>query len=53
MRIFDTHFRGAAGAGPKEPGLHLMLGHVYERIALTELAAEQFDEAEFLSTRAP
>jgi hypothetical protein len=43
----------AIAADPEEPGLHLMLGHVYERIGLTELAAEEFDEAEFLSTRTP
>jgi len=43
----------AIGADPDEPSLHLMLGHVYERTGLTELAAEEFDEAEFLSTRTP
>lgn len=36
---------------PDEPGLHLMLGHVHERTGLMELAAEEFDEAQFLSTR--
>jgi hypothetical protein len=43
----------AIGADPDEPSLHLMLGHVYERTGLTALAAEEFDEAEFLSTRTP
>ncbi len=43
----------ALAADPDEPSLHLMLGHVYERTALRELAAEEFDEAEFLSTRVP
>lgn len=41
----------AITADPDEPGLHLMLGHVYERTGLAELAAEEFDEAQFLSTR--
>jgi hypothetical protein len=43
--------QAALAADPEEPSLHLMLGHVYERTALKELAAEEFDEAEFLSTR--
>ena len=43
----------AIAADPDEPSLHLMLGHVYERTALTELAAEEFDEADFLSSRIP
>jgi hypothetical protein len=37
-------------ADPDEPSLHLMLGHVYERTGLKELAAEEFDEAQFLVT---
>ncbi|MBI4573353.1 MAG: hypothetical protein HY713_08750 [candidate division NC10 bacterium] len=41
----------AIAADPDEPALHLMLGHVYERIGLAELAAEEFDEAQFLSSR--
>jgi len=41
----------AIAADPDEPGLHLMLGHVYERTGLAELAAEEFDEAQFLSSR--
>lgn len=43
----------AIAADPDEPGLHLMLGHVYERNALADLAAEEFDEAQFLSTWTP
>jgi len=43
----------AIAADPDEPSLHLMLGHVYERTALADLAAEEFDEADFLSTRTP
>lgn len=45
--------QGAIAADPDEPSLHLMLGHVYERTGLKELAAEEFDEAEFLSSRTP
>jgi len=41
----------AIAADRDEPSLHLMLGHVYEQTALTELAAEEFDEAEFLASR--
>ncbi|MFQ5946439.1 MAG: hypothetical protein ACE5NC_09370 [Anaerolineae bacterium] len=36
-----------------EPALHVLLGHVYERVGLEDLAAEEFDEAKFLSTHAP
>ncbi len=43
----------ALAQDPEEPSLHLMLGHIYERIGLKELAAEEFDEAEFLSSRKP
>jgi tetratricopeptide (TPR) repeat protein len=45
--------QAAIAADPDEPSLHLMLGHVYERTGLKELAAEEFDEAQFLSTRTP
>lgn len=41
----------AITADPDEPGLHVMLGHVFERTGLTDLAAEEFDEAQFLTTR--
>jgi hypothetical protein len=34
---------------PEEPTLHLMLGHVYDRIGLKGLAANEFDEAEALT----
>ena len=40
----------AIAADPDEPSLHLMLGHVYERTGLKALAAEEFDEAQFLVT---
>lgn len=40
-------------ADPDEPTLHLLLGQVYERMGLKDLAATEFDEAQFLSTRAP
>ncbi len=43
----------AIAADPDEPGLHLMLGHVYERTALPEMAAQEFDEAQFLCSRTP
>jgi hypothetical protein len=43
----------ALSQDPEEPNLHLLLGHVYERAGLKELAAEEFDEAEFLSSRNP
>jgi hypothetical protein len=43
----------ALGADPDEPSLHLMLGHVYERTGLPALAGEEFDEAQYLSSRTP
>jgi hypothetical protein len=39
----------AIAASPEEPTLRLLLGHVYERTGLTQLAATEFDEAEALS----
>ena len=48
-----TELEAAITADPDEPGLHVMLGHVFERTGLTELAAEEFDEAQFLTTRTP
>jgi len=45
--------QAAIAADSDEPNLHLMLGHVFERTGLRELAAEEFDEAQFLSTRTP
>ena len=38
-------------ASPREPTLYLLLGHVYDRIGLTQQAAQAFDEAEALSAR--
>jgi hypothetical protein len=43
----------ALQADPDEPSLHLMLGHVYERTGLPAMAGEEFDEAQYLSTRTP
>jgi hypothetical protein len=43
----------ALAADPDEPALHLMLGHVYEQVGLKELAAEEFDEAQFLVSSSP
>ena len=40
-------------ADPAEPTLHLLLGNVYERIGLKDLATQEFEEAQFLSTRKP
>jgi hypothetical protein len=45
--------QAAIAADADEASLHLMLGHVYERTGLKELAAEEFDEAQFLSSRTP
>jgi hypothetical protein len=36
-------------AAPEEPTLRLLLGHVYDRTGLTQLAATEFDEAEALT----
>jgi hypothetical protein len=36
-------------AAPDEPTLRLLLGHVYDRTGLTQLAAAEFDEAEALT----
>ena len=38
---------------PKEPTLHHLIGHVYERTGRADLAAQAFAEADFLTTRAP
>ena len=40
-------------AAPGEPTLHVLLGHVYERVGLKELAAETFEEAKVRRTREP
>jgi len=39
----------AIATSPDEPTLRLLLGHVYDRTGLTQLAATEFDEAEALS----
>jgi len=41
----------AVAANPEEPTLHLVLGDVYERIGLDNLAAAEYDQAETLSAR--
>jgi len=43
----------ALARDPDEPGLHLMLGEVYEQTGLPGLAGEEFDEAQFLSSKTP
>lgn len=43
----------ALAADPDEPTLHLLLGQVYEQTGLKHLAAREFEEAQFLSTRKP
>jgi hypothetical protein len=40
-------------ASPEEATLHLLLGHVYDRTGLKQLAANEFDEAEALSAPRP
>jgi hypothetical protein len=40
----------AIAKDPDEPTLHLLLGHVYDRTGLKSLAANEFDEAEALSS---
>lgn len=40
-------------ASPTEPGLHHLLGHVYDRAGMRALAVDAFDEARFLSTPRP
>ncbi len=43
----------AVARDPDEPTLRQLLGYVYDRMALPDLAAQEFDEAEFLATRKP
>ncbi len=43
----------AIGASPEEATLHLLLGHVYDRTGLKQLAATEFDQAEALSAPQP
>jgi hypothetical protein len=44
---------GAIAQDPDEPTIRQLLGHVYDRVGLVDLAAQEFDEAEFLATRKP
>jgi Tfp pilus assembly protein PilF len=41
----------ALAADRDEPTLHLLLGDLYTRTGLTDLAAESFDEAQYLTTK--
>lgn len=41
----------ALAKDPDEPGLHTLLGQIYQKTGLPEQAAESFDEAQFLLTR--
>ena len=43
----------AIATDPDEPSLRLMLAQVYQRTGLTDLAAQEFDEARFLSSSKP
>ena len=43
----------AIAASPEEATLHLLLGHVYDRTGLKQLAANEFDEAEALAAPRP
>jgi hypothetical protein len=43
----------AIAAAPEEATLHLLLGHVYDRTGLKQLAANEFDEAEALAAPRP
>ena len=43
----------AIAQDPDEPTLRQLLGYVYDRVGLVDLAAQEFDEAEFLATRKP
>jgi hypothetical protein len=43
----------ALAATPEEPNLHMLLGHVYDRTGLKQMAANEFDEAEALAAPRP
>jgi hypothetical protein len=43
----------AIAQDPDEPTLRQLLGYVNDRVGLVDLAAQEFDEAEFLATRKP
>ncbi len=43
----------AIASDASEPTLHQLLGHVYDRMGMKDLATDSFDEARFLSTPRP
>ena len=43
----------AISSSPEEATLHLLLGHVYDRTGLKQLASNEFDEAEALAAPRP
>ncbi|MBI2525448.1 MAG: hypothetical protein HYV93_05655 [Candidatus Rokubacteria bacterium] len=43
----------AIAADATEPSLHQLLGHVYDRMGMKDLATDAFDEARFLATPRP
>jgi len=43
----------AIAQDPDEPTLRQLLGYVYDRVGLIDLAAQEFDEADFLTSRKP
>jgi hypothetical protein len=49
----QKELQAATSADPDEPDLHVMLGQIYERLSLQELAAQEYDEAQFLISAPP
>ena len=49
----QKELQAATSADPDEPDLHVMLGQVYERLGLQGLAAQEYDEAQFLISTPP
>jgi hypothetical protein len=43
----------AISTDPQEPSLHHLLGHVYDRMGIKDLATDAFEEARFLSQSKP
>jgi hypothetical protein len=43
----------AIAADPNEASLHQLLGHIYDRMGVKDLATDSFDEARFLSAPRP
>jgi len=43
----------AIAQDPDEPTLRQLLGYVYDRVGLIDLAAQEFEEADFLTSRKP